>query len=87
LPPERLHSYAIQDDLECSVDEESTELDAGDLAEAALVRAGNLLDQLLQRLGSGDCEQISNLVGAARSEVDDAALLVPAIGRFLIVRG
>lgn len=62
-------------------------LDAADLAETGLVRASDLLELLLEQLrrcGHGN-DRISALAAAARREVDDAALLMPAIGRIALL--
>ena len=58
-------------------------LAAGDTVEAGLVRALDLLGQALERLQDDDAARA--LVLAARQEVDEAALLVPAIGRVAFV--
>lgn len=56
-------------------------LAAGDTVEAGLVRALDLLDDALERTPAGD---VRSLVQAARHEIDDAAALVPAIGRIAL---
>ena len=53
-------------------------LDVADTVEAGLVRARDLLDRVLVSL-PGDA--MRDLVAQARREVDELALLVPAIGR------
>jgi hypothetical protein len=62
-------------------------LDAADLAEAGLVRASDLLELLheqLQCCGHGN-DRVAALAAAARREVDDAVLLMPAIGRIALL--